>query len=614
VKNPKEKAPAPQSPEPAPAEKTEKLQTLEPEKTAASEQESTDSKNQEPETSAVEEERIIDFLRNMLREYDFTVKRITVRNGLAHVIKRVKKKSRGEKPLKFSFTLKILRPKGDQVDAILDQMQMELGKIILNGNLQARNILSDEGTLELNLKSDPFAASQLKYIWYFLPGDYTGDISQFPIEGLFHHLHLKASIPLNSMEDPSAFINTLNAQTHLQAQKLSIKTGGWEFPIDHLDNIGVWKNGKIRHRIRINALGGEFLLVENLHFSQEPKTKNSLILNSQIKLTKIDFSKISSPRGSYSSGTLSGSLKMQGPLTPENKVVLKGNFIGRNIDVDNGGYTHAAKKLDLGIKSSSSYTPILDVHLNNLEIYNIPFKAYTGRVALPADRVVFLKSLLIPPHGKIGWTGTFHTDSKEYQFQLAGRKLQVEDFEPENFRGALKVSAKVHGYVPKKEPFSRGLSGNIAIRIWKGGFKKLDTIKGILAILNPTSIFKFEKEGLGFDLLGGDITIDEGLLNSRNITLEGDQLSIYLKGLLDIPTGDLNMDGKALPSPDLDNALRSIPIVGQILAGNKRQEGFIETYFKIRGNITHAEVQVQSGKSFLEKPGRMLKQLGKLGE
>jgi len=31
----------------------------------------------------------------------------------------------------------------------------------------------------------------------------------------------------------------------------------------------------------------------------------------------------------------------------------------------------------------------------------------------------------------------------------------VEDFEPENIRGALKVSGKIHGYIPKKESFSR---------------------------------------------------------------------------------------------------------------------------------------------------------------
>lgn len=616
VKDQKDKISAPPSSQPVPGEKTELSQIQKPEKNAASEplEESTDAQKQETEASVDEEERIIDFLRNMLREYDFTVKNISVRNGLAHVIKRVKKKTRGVEPLKFSFNLKLLRPEGDRVDAILDQMQMELGEIILRGNLQARNILSDEGVLKLNLKSEPFAASQLKHIWYFLPGDFSGEMKQYSIEGRFEPLVLKASIPLNSIEDPSEFFNTINAQTQLQAQKVSIRAGKWRFPIDHLESTGVWKNGKIKHRIKVSTLGGEFLLVENLYFSQNPKTKNSLILNSQIKLTAIDLSKISSPRGSYATGTLSGILKVQGPLTPQNKLVLKGNLIGRNINVDNGGYTYAAKRLDLKINSSSSYTPILDVHLNDLEIYNIPFKTYTGRVAFPTDRVVFLKSILIPPHGKIGWTGTFHTNSMKYQFQIAGRKLMVEDFEPENVRGALKITAKIHGYVPKKESFSRGISGNLAIRIWKGSFKKLDIIKGLLIILNPTSIFSLEKEGLSFDLLGGDITLDEGLLNSRNITLESNQLKMYLKGLWDIPTGNVNMDGKFLPSPDLDKALRSIPIIGQILAGNKRQEGFLETYFKVRGDISEPDVEIQTGKSIFEKPGRMLSQIGKLAD
>ena len=616
VKDQKDKISAPPSSQPVPGEKTELSQIQKPEKNAASEplEESTDAQKQETEASVDEEERIIDFLRNMLREYDFTVKNISVRNGLAHVIKRVKKKTRGVEPLKFSFNLKLLRPEGDRVDAILDQMQMELGEIILRGNLQARNILSDEGVLKLNLKSEPFAASQLKHIWYFLPGDFSGEMKQYSIEGRFEPLVLKASIPLNSIEDPSEFFNTINAQTQLQAQKVSIRAGKWRFPIDHLESTGVWKNGKIKHRIKVSTLGGEFLLVENLYFSQNPKTKNSLILNSQIKLTAIDLSKISSPRGSYATGTLSGILKVQGPLTPQNKLVLKGNLIGRNINVDNGGYTYAAKRLDLKINSSSSYTPILDVHLNDLEIYNIPFKTYTGRVAFPTDRVVFLKSILIPPHGKIGWTGTFHTNSMKYQFQIAGRKLMVEDFEPENVRGALKITAKIHGYVPKKESFSRGISGNLAIRIWKGSFKKLDIIKGLLIILNPTSIFSLEKEGLSFDLLGGDITLDEGLLNSRNITLESNQLKMYLKGLWDIPTGNVNMDGKFLPSPDLDKALRSIPIIGQILAGNKRQEGFLETYFKVRGDISEVQVRIQAGKSIFEKPGRMLSQIGKLAD
>lgn len=613
----KGKVPAPPSAKPVPDKKADKSQPSgKPEKNAARQppEKTTDAKNQEPKSPGVEDERIIDFLRNMVREYDFTVKKISVKNGLAHVIKRVKKKNKGVEPLKFSFNLKLLRPEGDQVHAILDQMQLELGKIILRGNLQAKNILSDEGVLKLNLKSESFAASELKHIWYFLPGDFSGKMEQYPIEGRFNPLILRASIPLNSMEDPTAFFNTINAQIQLEAQKISMQVGKWKFPIDHLESTGVWKNGKIKHRIKINSFGGEILLVENLHFSQEPKTKNSLILNSKIKLTQIDLSKISSPRGSYASGTLSGLLKMQGSLTPENKVALKGYLLGKNIDINNGGYTFAAKNLDLKINSSSSYTPILDANLNDLEIYNIPFKAYTGRVAFPTDRVVFLKSILIPPHGKIGWTGTFHTNSMKYKFQIAGRKLRVEDFESENVHGALKISAKIHGYIPKKASFSRGISGNIAIRIWQGSFKKLDAIKSLLVILNPTSIFSLEKKGLGFDLLGGDITLDEGMLNSRNITLEGDQLNIYLKGLWDIPSGDINMDGKFLPSPDLDKILRSIPIIGQILAGNKRQEGFIETYFKVRGDISEVQVRIQAGKSIFEKPGRMLSQIGKLGD
>lgn len=608
-KDPKEKVPAPPSALPVPVEQADKSQT-----SREPSEKTTDAENQESEAPGAEDERIIDFLRNMVREYDFTVKKISVKNGLAHVIKRVKKKNKGVEPLKFSFNLKLLRPEGDQVHAILDQMQLELGKIILRGNLQAKNILSDEGVLKLSLKSEPFAASELKHIWYFLPGDFSGKMKQYPIEGRFNPLVLKASIPLNSMEDPTAFFNTINAQTQVEAQKISMQVGEWKFPIDHLESTGVWKNGKIKHRIKINSFGGEILLLENLHFSQEPKTKGSLILNSKIKLTQIDLSKISSPRGSYASGTLSGLLKIQGPLTPKNKVALKGNLLGINIDINNGGYTFAAKNLDLKINSSSSYTPILDANLNDLEIYNIPFKAYTGRVVFPTNRVVFLKSILTPPHGKIGWTGTFHTNSMKYQFQIAGRKLRVEDFESENVHGALKISAKIHGYIPKKASFSRGISGNIAIRIWQGSFKKLDTIKSLLVILNPTSIFSLEKNGLDFDLLGGDLTLDEGMLNCRNFTLEGDQLNIYLKGLWDIPSGDINMDGKFLPSPDLDKALKSIPIIGQILAGNKRQEGFFETFFKVRGNVSEFQVQIQAGKSIFEKPGRMLSQIGKLGD
>ena len=173
----------------------------------------------------------------------------------------------------------------------------------------------------------------------------------------------------------------------------------------------------------------------------------------------------------------------------------------------------------------------------------------------------------------------------------------MEDFaSKEEVTSPLKFKGTLQGKVPDNEPATRGLNGNIKITAGKGVFHKMKLTQGILSgvltLLNPTSALEFDKEGLVFDYLGGDVKITKGVMSSKNLALEGAQLKVYMRGKADLTTQKLNLRGEALPQQMLDKALKSIPILGDILSGVSKG-GIIKTPFTVRG--TFSDPQVSAG-------------------
>jgi len=100
------------------------------------------------------------------------------------------------------------------------------------------------------------------------------------------------------------------------------------------------------------------------------------------------------------------------------------------------------------------------------------------------------------------------------------------------------------------------------------------------------------------------------LVNTQDLGLEGSFLKVFVKGDVDIPDQTLNLTGKALPMGDLDKLLQGVPLLGTLLAGNKKDEGLIETYFNVTGTFAEPKVDIETAKSVVGKPVRMLEKLG----
>jgi uncharacterized protein YhdP len=171
----------------------------------------------------------------------------------------------------------------------------------------------------------------------------------------------------------------------------------------------------------------------------------------------------------------------------------------------------------------------------------------------------------------------------------------MEDFAKEDIISPLQFDGTLNGTFPQNAPATKGLNGNINFKAGKGRFHKLKLAQGILTLFNPNAIST--KSGMSFDYLGGDVNIVNGLMSTKNLAMDGDQLKVKLIGTADLPSKKLNMRGVAQPMQLLDSAIKNIPVVGKILSGGK--DGVIKTKFKVGGTFDDPQVTTDvAGKIF----------------
>ncbi len=154
------------------------------------------------------------------------------------------------------------------------------------------------------------------------------------------------------------------------------------------------------------------------------------------------------------------------------------------------------------------------------------------------------------------------------------------------------------------------MSGDAKLLVTEGSLKELDSVKAFLTILNPTAISKLGEQGLVFDKLSGSFKIDKGMVNTQNTALEGKFIKVYVKGDVHVPDETINLKGKALPMGDLDKILKGVPLLGTLLAGSKKDQGLVETYFNVTGTFAEPKVDIEAAKSIIGKPARILENLG----
>lgn len=109
------------------------------------------------------------------------------------------------------------------------------------------------------------------------------------------------------------------------------------------------------------------------------------------------------------------------------------------------------------------------------------------------------------------------------------------------------------------------------------------SLTGILDLLNG--------DGIGFERLVGDFTVQKGLLETDLIRAYGPAVGLTAKGKINFDEGQVDLRGTVVPAYTLNRILGEIPLLGYLLTGGKGQ-GLIAFTYGMSGDLADPKVSV----------------------
>jgi len=90
-------------------------------------------------------------------------------------------------------------------------------------------------------------------------------------------------------------------------------------------------------------------------------------------------------------------------------------------------------------------------------------------------------------------------------------------------------------------------------------------------------------QGMSFDFLEINLKEDSSVTTIEEVLALGTSVSLHMKGYMEKKTGLISLNGTLVPAKTLNKLVSKIPVLGNILVGNKVGEGVFGVSFKIKG-------------------------------
>ena len=172
----------------------------------------------------------------------------------------------------------------------------------------------------------------------------------------------------------------------------------------------------------------------------------------------------------------------------------------------------------------------------------------------------------------------------------------------ESMTGDVKLVGALRGHGRNPHGVLPTLNGKIEIVAEEGHVLKTDTraIWKILSILNLPAVLQgkvdFEKEGLQYNKMTATLMVHNGLVQTQNFIVDSPVVKITAAGSYDMPTDQLDMVSAVSPFGPYSQFLKSIPLFGRLVAGDRK--GLATALFQIKGSIDDPDVTYLPMKSF----------------
>ena len=88
---------------------------------------------------------------------------------------------------------------------------------------------------------------------------------------------------------------------------------------------------------------------------------------------------------------------------------------------------------------------------------------------------------------------------------------------------------------------------------------------------------------MSFDVLEINLKDDAAVTTVEDLLALGTSVSLQMDGYIEKKTGLISLSGTLVPAKTLNNLVSKIPILGNILVGDKLGEGIFGVSFKMKG-------------------------------
>jgi uncharacterized protein (TIGR02099 family) len=251
--------------------------------------------------------------------------------------------------------------------------------------------------------------------------------------------------------------------------------------------------------------------------------------------------------------------------------------------------SQAAEVKDLLEGSTNAPTiPALDIEVQRLEWFNRPLgqlelHAYNALITSAREWRIS-KLSLVNADGELNGTGRWQSKDGQHNTALnfnmdihdAGKLLERFGFKDTLRNGKGKLSGDIAW---KGLPYHMdlpSLSGTLALNVEKGQFLKQDPgaakLLGVLSLQALPRLLKLDfndvfSEGLQFDGITANATINHGIVKTDNLKMHGVQATVLMDGAADIANESTNLRVVVIPQVNLGTAplvyaLAVNPVIG----------------------------------------------------
>lgn len=168
--------------------------------------------------------------------------------------------------------------------------------------------------------------------------------------------------------------------------------------------------------------------------------------------------------------------------------------------------------------------------------------------------------------------------------------------------GEARITGTIRGHGKNPHGLYPTLNGKADVLLENGRIFKSEerAIWKIISILHLPAVLMgkvdLEKEGLPYNRISATFLARNGLFETENMIIDSPIVKITAAGSYDLPTDQIDMVWAASPFGPYSQFLKTIPLFGQLFAGDRK--GLATAMFSVKGSIADPEVTYLPIKSF----------------